>query len=149
MKYAKRLVAIRNGWHDDAETHDICQMFHKHIFRLHLAPDRIWGFATAKDLAFNTALVDIALYFLTNTRDHIIRLRCQKFETVDDGLALFRNKNSKGSIFKLALDVREANPFCQRRVNISCLSGDALFFILARKRFNGLHIMRSISQFDQ
>ena len=105
MKHAKRLVAISNGWHDDAETHDICQMFHKHIFRLHLAPDRIWGFATAKDLAFNTALVDIALYFLTNTRDHIIRLRRQKFETVDDGLALFRHKNSKGSVFKFALDV--------------------------------------------
>ena len=150
MDHAERGVAGVARGHDDAERHDVRELFELDIAALHLLPDRIGRFLAAVHFQHRHAmLLAEPAKLLTHFLDHVGALAAQEVQPGLDGFEGLGVQLREGQGLQLRLHRIHADAFGERRIDLHGLAGDALAARQLRDVEQRAHVVQPVGELDQ
>ncbi len=143
-------VAGIAGGDDDAEGHDVGELFEGNVAALHFFPDRENRFFAAEDFDGVDAGVaadahEVGADFL----DHVSPLAAQEVEAVLDRVEGFGVDDGEGAVLQFDLDALHADAFGEGGVDFHGFAGDAHGAVAFGDEMDGAHIMQPVGELDQ
>ena len=143
-------VAGVAGRHDDAEGHDVRELFEGDVAALHLLPDGEGGFLAAADADGDGAVVGAdANEFAADLLDDVSALAAEEVEAGLDGVEGFGFELGEGEALELGLDGVHADALGERGVDFHRLAGDALAALDFLDVVEGAHVVEAVGEFDE
>ena len=148
VQHAQREVTLGLRRHDDAEAEDIADLREAGVLLAHLAVDRIDGLLAAADLDLDLGggkgLLDVAAHAL----DDVAAVAARALHRLGQRAVAPRVQVLEGQLLQLAVDLVQAQPVRDRRIDVERLAGDALALV-GRHRLHRAHVVQPVGQLDQ
>ncbi len=144
------MITLRHTGHEDAEGHDIRQLFERDVLALHFFPDGIFGLLAPVNAGFEAAFAQFFHQLVDDTgNDHVAPFVAQIVQTGGNTLARFGVQRLEGNILKLFLDFMHADTLGERRVNLQRFKTDAAALFRLGNMMQRAHVMQAVGQLDQ
>ena len=145
----KRLIALLHAIDRHPKRHDIGKLLEPDILALHLAPDRIRGFGTPRNLSLQADRLEALMELGNDLADHIAALIAQKLQTGQDGGSGVRIKLYEGKVFEFILHILDADALRQGRVDIHGFMSNPASLLRILDEVQRAHIVKPVRQLHQ
>ena len=141
-------VAGRHVIHDHAQGQEVVKLFHRQFLAVHLLEDAVKMFGPTLDVSFDAYGPEPFAQNFHGLVDDGLALRQALFHAPLDVVIHGRIIILEGKILERALDLIDAKPVRQRRIDLQRFLGDALLLVAAQGA-EAAHVVRAVSQLDE
>ncbi len=150
MHDAERGIAIAHFRHQHAHGANVVDLAELQALLLHLPPDRIDVLGATVDLRLDAGGGQLVAQLLHHVVDVLLAIQAPLMQQLGDLLVLFGFEVAEGQVLQLPLDMADAQPVGQRRVDIEHLARHpvALVVIGILHRADGAGALGQLDQRD-
>jgi len=126
MHHAERGIAVAHFRHQDAHRTHVVDLAERDLLALHLAPDGIDVFRAPGDIGLHAHAPQHVFQRGDDILDVLVAVEPLFVQQLRDVLVGLGLEIAEGQVLQLPLDVADAEPVRQRRVDVENLAGHAL-----------------------
>ena len=145
---AEHPVAVANAFNLDADGRQVVDLGEVLALAGHLLPHGVDVLRPAGDVGLDAHLFQLAGEDLAQVVDQRLALTALARDAADDVFISLRLQVPKREVFQLPLDLADAKPVCQWRVDVERLAGD-LAALRFGERLEGAHVVQPVGELDE
>ena len=148
MDDAQRRVAVGNLVDQHAQRVDVVDLLELGALALHLSPDAADVLGPARDVGLDAGLLERLVEHDHGSLDERLALAPMRLELLGQAPVGLGLEHLEGQVLELPLDLPDAQPLGQRRIDLGSLARNALL-LLGRQGRDRAHVVQPIGQLDE
>ena len=147
MNDTEHAIAVLDCIDEHADRRQVVDFRQRLVIPLHLAVYAVKMLGPAIDLCFDMCLVELLPYLLDALVDEGLAFFALLLHILDEVIIRLRLEIAQAQVLELPLDIRDAEPVGQRRIDLYRLSRDALLLVRAHV-LECAHVVQTVRQLD-